>query len=37
MSTDWLDYATFDGRHEFMHDDAPIERLVCDLKARQTI
>ena len=30
--TDWCDLILFDGKHEFCLDDAPIERLVNDLK-----
>ena len=32
VGTDWLDLMIFDGNHEFCRDDAPIERLVNDLK-----
>ena len=30
--TDWCDLILFDGKHEFCLDDAPIERLINDLK-----
>ena len=30
---DWCHLVLFDGKHEFCLDDAPIERLVNDLKA----
>ena len=32
VGTDWLDLIIFEGEHEFCRDDAPIERLVNDLK-----
>lgn len=32
VGTDWIDLMIFEGVHEFCKDDAPIERLVNDLK-----
>ena len=32
VGTEWLDLMIFEGVHEFCKDDAPIERLVNDLK-----
>ncbi|MBQ8408203.1 MAG: hypothetical protein IJY39_05005 [Clostridia bacterium] len=32
VGTDWCDLILFDGKHEFCLDDAPIERLINDLK-----
>lgn len=32
VGTDWLDLIIFEGTHEFCKDDAPIIRLVTDLK-----
>lgn len=32
IPTDWLDLMIFEGTHEFCKDDAPIERLISDLK-----
>ena len=32
VGTDWCDLVLFDGKHEFCLDDAPIERLINDLK-----
>jgi hypothetical protein len=32
VETDWLDLIIFEGEHEFCKDDAPILRLVNDLK-----
>lgn len=32
VGTDWIDLIVFDGKHEFYKEDAPIERLVNDLK-----
>ena len=32
VSMDWVDFAVFEGTHEFFYDDMPIERLVNDLK-----
>lgn len=32
IPTDWLDLIIFEGTHEFCKDDAPIERLISDLK-----
>ena len=32
VSSDWLDLMIFEGTHEFCKDDAPIERLISDLK-----
>ncbi len=31
VGTDWVDFAVFEGEHEFLRDDTPIERLVSDL------
>ena len=31
IDTDWLDFITFDGMHEFCKDDEPIKRLVDNL------
>jgi len=31
VGTDWLSGMEFDGKHEFLRDDAPIERLIADL------
>ena len=33
VGTDWCDLILFDGKHEFCLDDAPIERLINDLKS----
>ena len=33
VGTQWVDFIVFDGTHEFCRDDAPIHRLVRDLKA----
>ncbi len=35
VGTDWCQLILFDGKHEFCLDDAPIERLVNDLKNTQ--
>ena len=32
VGTDWCDLILFEGKHEFCLDDAPIERLINDLK-----
>ena len=32
VGTDWCDLILFDGKHEFCLDDAPVERLINDLK-----
>ena len=32
VGTDWCDLILFDGKHEFCLDDAPIKRLINDLK-----
>ena len=32
IPSDWLDLMIFEGTHEFCKDDAPIERLISDLK-----
>ncbi len=32
VGTDWVEFIAFDGKHEFCLDDAPIERLIADLK-----
>ena len=31
--TDWLDFLSFDGKHEFFRDDAPLEKLAAYLLA----
>lgn len=31
VGTDWVDFITFEGGHEFCRDDAPIEKLIDDL------
>ena len=31
VGTEWIDFITFDGGHEFCRDDMPIERLISDL------
>lgn len=31
VGVDWLDGMEFDGKHEFLRDDAPIARLIADL------
>lgn len=33
VGTDWVDLMIFDGSHEFCKDDAPIARMVADLRA----
>lgn len=35
VGTDWCSLILFDGKHEFCLDDAPIERLINDLKNTQ--
>ena len=35
VGTDWCQLVLFDGKHEFCLDDAPVERLVNDLKAKE--
>ena len=32
VGTDWCELILYDGKHEFCRDDAPIERLINDLK-----
>ncbi|MBE6691075.1 MAG: hypothetical protein E7590_07335 [Ruminococcaceae bacterium] len=32
VGTDWIELIEFDGKHEFCHDDRPLERLAADLK-----
>lgn len=32
VGTDWVDFIAFDGKHEFCKNDAPIERLINDIK-----
>ena len=32
VGTDWCELILYDGKHEFCRDDAPIERLIKDLK-----
>ena len=32
VGCDWLEFITYDGTHEFCHDDAPIEKLAAELK-----
>ena len=31
VGTDWLNFISFDGTHEFCKDDSPIERLIKDI------
>ena len=35
VGTDWCQLVLFDGKHEFCLDDAPVERLINDLKANE--
>ena len=32
VGTDWFDFILFEGTHEFCRDDAPIHRMVQDLR-----
>ena len=31
VGTDWVDFRTFDGTHQFCMDDEPIQKLIGDL------
>ena len=31
VGTDWVDFAVFEGEHEFVKDDAPLQQLITDL------
>ena len=32
VGTDWVELSMFEGKHEFFMDEAPIRRLIADLK-----